>query len=81
MRRLALASVVLLAIAWIRRKRHSARRHPQRDPEDAAERERRAARLRPIVVAPPAYVQWPGEDPFADDRPDPTTPPDPKLLN
>jgi len=70
---------VLLALAWARKKRQNRRRLGQWEREER-ERDAAAARLRPIVVAPPAYVQWPGEDPFADD--DEGNKPDvPKLLN
>jgi hypothetical protein len=74
---------LLLAIAWIRKKRNNRRRIGEWDREETEARERAEAlaRLRPVIVAPPAYIQWPGEDPFADERPDPATPPDPKLVN
>ncbi len=69
---------ILLALAWMRKKRQNRRRMGEWDREECARAEE-VARLRPIVVAPP-YVQWPGEDPFADvdEKPDDTTP---KLLN
>jgi hypothetical protein len=70
---------VLLMLAWRRKKRQNKRRLGQWDVEERA-REEALARLRPIVVAPPAYVQWPGEDPFADDDDKPDGP-DTKLVN
>ncbi len=71
---------VLLALAWWRKKRQNRRRLGEWDREDR-EREAAVARLRPVVVAPPAYVAWPGEDPFAEDEERPDPPDVPKLLN
>jgi hypothetical protein len=74
---------VLLALAWFRKKRQNRRRLGQWDVEER-QRDEAMARMRPVVVAPPAYVAWPGEDPFKDDdeRPDaPDAPDGPKLLN
>jgi hypothetical protein len=68
---------LLLALAWLRKRRHNRRRLGEWERQERREDEA-LARLRPVIVAPP-YVQWPGEDPFADiedDRPDP-----PKLVN
>jgi hypothetical protein len=74
----------LLALAWFRKRRINRRRLGQWEIEEREASERAAAaseRLRPVVVAPPAYVPWPGEDPFAEDdeRPSPSDPP--KLVN
>jgi hypothetical protein len=72
---------ILLALAYLRKKRQNKRRIGEWDRE---ERERAAAleRLRPVVVAPPAYVAWPGEDPFVeDDDHKPDADPGTKLLN
>jgi hypothetical protein len=66
---------MLLAIAWLRRKRQNSRRIAQWDREERLADELRASQ----VVAPP-YIAWPGEDPLAErdeeDRPD-----EPKLPN
>jgi hypothetical protein len=63
---------LLLALAWFRKKRLNKRRIGEWEREDK-EREEAMARLHPVVVAPPAYVAWPGEDPLAgpddDDKP------------
>lgn len=67
---------LLLTLAYLRKRRNNRRRLGEWDVQERREDED-LARQRPIVVAPP-YVQWPGEDPFAevdDDRPDP------KLVN
>jgi hypothetical protein len=69
---------VLLALAYARRRRQNRRRLGEWEREER-EREEAIARLRPMVVAPPTYVQWPGEDPFADDEE--AQPNDSKLLN
>ena len=73
---------LLLALAWFRKKRINRRRlgeweRQERREDDELRRE--SERLRPIVVAAPPYVPWPGEDPFADvedDKPD-----EPKIVN
>jgi hypothetical protein len=67
---------LLLALAYWRKRRHNRRRLGEWEHQERREDEARQ-RMHP-VVAPP-YVQWPGEDPFADiedDKPDP-----PKLVN
>ena len=51
---------LLLMLAWMRRRRHNRRRLGEWERQ---ERDEDAADAR--IVAPP-YVQWPGEDPFAD---------------
>lgn len=64
---------ILLALAWLRKRRLNRRRIGEWEREDR-EREEALTRMKPVVVAPPAYVAWPGEDPFADvdeNRPDP----------
>lgn len=69
---------ILLALAWARKKRQNRRRLGEWEREER-ERDDALARLRPMVVAPPAYVPWPGEDPFKDD--DEPRPDGSKLLN
>lgn len=67
---------LLLVLAYARRRRHNRRRLGEWDVQERREDEE-LARQRWLVVPPP-YVQWPGENPFAevdDDRPDP------KLVN
>jgi hypothetical protein len=67
---------LLLALAWLRKRRHNRRRLGEWERQERREDEEHA-RLRPVIVPP--YVPWPGEDPFADiddDKPDP-----PKLVN
>jgi hypothetical protein len=64
---------VLLALAWLRKRRINRRRLGEWEREDR-EREEALGRLRPTVVAPPAYVAWPGEDPFAEDDEKPDAP-------
>jgi hypothetical protein len=84
---------VLLALAWARKKRINRRRlgeweREERDRDDAMARMRAAsqaaidARAGAVLVAPPAYVAWPGENPLAagDDDEPPATP-GTKLLN
>jgi len=75
---------ILLALAWLRKKRISRRRLGQWEIEEreASERAATEQRLRPVViVSPPAYVPWPGEDPFAEDDERPSPPDEPKLVN
>jgi hypothetical protein len=74
---------ILLALAWFRKKRSNRRRLGQWEIEEreASERAAAAERLRPVIVAPPAYVPWPGEDPFAEDDERPSPPEPPKLVN
>jgi hypothetical protein len=67
---------ILLALAWMRKKRLNKRRLGEWEREERARDEARAV-LRPVVVAPP-YVPWPGEDPFAEDDEQPDRP---KTLN
>lgn len=70
---------VLLALAYLRKKRQNKRRLGEWDREDR-ERAEALSLMRPVVVAPPAYVAWPGEDPFKDDDdPKPDSPS--RLLN
>lgn len=70
------ACALLLALAWLRKRRINRRRLGEWERQERREDEVEA-RLRPVIVPP--YVPWPGEDPFADvedDKPDPS-----KLLN
>jgi len=73
---------ILLALAWMRKKRLNKHRLGEWDREERARAEE-LARLRPVVVvAPPSYVPWPGEDPFSEDDDKPRGPNDePKLVN
>ena len=67
---------LLLALAWLRKRRSNRRRLGEWERQERREDEAEA-RLRPVIVPP--YVPWPGEDPFADvedDKPDPS-----KLVN
>jgi hypothetical protein len=67
---------LLLALAYWRKRRHNRRRLGEWEVQERREDDA-IARMRPIIAPP--YVQWPGEDPFADvedDKPDP-----PKLVN
>ncbi|HEY5950454.1 MAG TPA: hypothetical protein VIV40_33415 [Kofleriaceae bacterium] len=67
---------ILLALAWLRKRRINRRRIGEWERQERREDEA-VAHLHPVIVPP--YVAWPGEDPFAetdDDKPDP-----PKLLN
>jgi hypothetical protein len=70
---------ILLALAWFRKKRINRRRLGQWEIEER-EASERAAAARAVIVAPPAYVPWPGEDPFAEEE-DPLPPDAPKLVN
>jgi hypothetical protein len=65
---------LLLALAWLRRRRHNRRRLAQWEAEDRMSDQQRA---RPVVVPP--YVPWPGEDPLEDDDDD--RPVDPRQVN
>jgi Peptidase MA superfamily len=70
------ACAILLAFAWWRRRRINRRRIAQWDLDERA-RDVSMQRFGIASIAPPPYVRWPGEDPFAerdDDRDDP--PPD-----
>ena len=59
-----------VVLAWWRRRRQNRRRIEQWEAEDRARRE----------AAPPPYIAWPGDDPFADPDAD-ERPDDPRLLN
>ena len=67
---------ILLALAYLRKRRHNRRRLGEWEREER-EREEELARMRPVIVPP--YVPWPGEDPFADVDDDKPT--EPKLVN
>lgn len=56
---------LLLVFAYFRRRRQNRRRLAQWDLEDAARRERQQDGSSMVNVPP--YVQWPGEDPFAEE--------------
>jgi hypothetical protein len=74
---------ILLALAYLRRRRMNRRRLGEWEREERA-RDAELARLRPatgsVIVNAPPYVQWPGEDPLSVD-PDEHDRPDPKLVN
>lgn len=61
---------ILLVLAWRRRRKQNRARVARWEQE---ERER--------AVAPPPYVAWPGDDPFAEADVDDERPRDPQLLN
>jgi hypothetical protein len=68
---------VLLALAYLLRRRRNRRRLAQWEREERA-RDQALERIGPVLVPP--YVAWPGEDPFAEDDDDlPHS--DPKLAN
>jgi hypothetical protein len=72
---------ILLALAYMRRRRMNRRRLGEWEREERA-RDEELARQRAgsVIVNAPPYIQWPGEDPLALD-PDEHDRPDPKLVN
>ncbi len=73
---------VLLALAWARKKRMNRRRLGEWETEERHRDEAMARMRAAVLVAPPAYVAWPGENPLAagdDDEPPPAA--STKLLN
>jgi hypothetical protein len=57
----------LLALAYLRRRRHNRRRLAQWEREERAH-DQATERVQPVVGPP--YVAWPGEDPFAESEDD-----------